>query len=196
MNEAVLKAAARHQPLVSQEMLERLKAKVAYARDIEALVSDLSQRLKDANTQLQLLYQKDLPDLMDEAGVDKVGLPASGNLPAMDAELRPFYSANIAASWDEDRRQAAFNWLEEHGHGDLIKTDVTLSYAREDREEAKEMAEDLRIRGYTPQLKEGVHAQTLSAWLREQIEDRHHFPPLETIGGSVGRVVRLKERKS
>lgn len=178
-----------------EDKLEIVRQKVAEVRDAELRLEDLEEQVSLLKKQLDRIYKEELPSLMDEAGVDSLGIPASGNHPAFDAKLSPFYSANIAASWDAERRAQGFRWLEENGHGDLIKTEVAVSFARGDHEEAKKLLHELSAKGVKPSLKESVHAQTLTAWLREQVESGGEIPPLEKIGGYIGRVVNLKPRK-
>ena len=178
---------------MNDDILSRIRASAAMARDLEKTITDLEERTKMEKEVLRRIYHHDLPDLMFEAGVDKVGLPAEGNLPAMIATLGPFYQANIAAAWPEPKREAAFTWLDDNGHGDLIKTQVSVSLPREARDEAKKLISLLK--DYHPEIKQSVHSGTLTAWLREQIENGEEMPPLDVIGGNVGQVVKLKERK-
>jgi hypothetical protein len=139
-----------------------------------------------------------------------------------------YYKANIAAEWEPQRRAEAFGWLDANGHGDLIRTDVTLSFAREDRAfatqlvnwlKAIDLAGLIRVLAENDELvvdlalpeglrnvaagknspvlpgvtaKENVPWNTLTAWLKEQVE-KGNTPPLDTIGGEVGRIVKLKE---
>ena len=139
-----------------------------------------------------------LPDQMLEASTTRLTIvvdPATG----AQAELvaGPYYFANIAANWTEADRRQAFDYLERTGNGDLIKTQIVISYAREERADALAFLQTLQKQGLTPSFVEQVHHQTLSAWLREQYELHyatltHPLPDLAKIGGTVGRRVQLK----
>lgn len=179
----------------SEDRLEALRGMVRRARDLEERKAELAEELRLVGEELERLYFTDVPDLMDEVGVDRVGLQAEGNHGATDATAQPFYSANIAASWPEERRRAAFSWLEGNGHGDLIKTEVVVKFPREARARAIKFAAQAEKSGLSPVVRESVHSQTLTAWLKEQVEQHGEMPPLDVVGGFVGRVVRLKERK-
>lgn len=179
----------------SGDKLDAVRNKAREARDVELLIEQLEEQIKSAKTARDNLIYKELPDLLDAANIDKIGLPEEAGLPAYDINLKPFYRANIAASWPHDKRQAAFNWLTEHGHGDLIKTEITVGFARGAHNEALSFAQDTKERGLEPEMKEAVHTGTLSAWLRETVEKGQELPPLEVLGASVGRVATLKERK-
>ncbi len=202
MNEpsaAVLRRSSASKAKPDQDKLDKLQEAASEVRDLEATLKDLIERQKEIEAKVFTLYHETLPTLMDLAGVDRIGLPASGNLPAMDAYLCPFYRASIAASWPEEQRKAAFNFLESKGHGDLIKTAVSIAFPREERKQAVELAETLAEQGLAPQVNEMVHHGTLTSWLKEQIEERNQSftqSELEALGASVGRIVNLKERKT
>jgi hypothetical protein len=132
---------------------------------------------------------------MDDAGIDHIGLPAEGNRPAVDLELRPYYRAHIAANWPEEKREAAFQALRDAGHGDLIQYEISVRLSREEHQLAYSIIEALRDQFQIhPEIKESVHWKTLTAWLQSQFEDHKPLPPLEVIGADIGRVAKFKER--
>lgn len=187
------------QPSVqSSDKLDALCAKAAEARDLELIVSDLEEQLKARKTELLNLYSKVLPDLMDAANVDRVGLPATGNSPAVDFRLKPFYSANIAASWNQERKDIAFAFLDSMNASDLIKSEVVASLPKGNLELAERLvalASELKI---PTVLTKRVHGNTLTAWLRELVENTNTIPSnsdLEKIGATIGRIVKPTERK-
>jgi len=194
---AALLAAAAERPeaLPSEDRLLALRAKVAEARDLEQDKADLEQRLKDTNIALQKLYFKDLPDMFDELGIPLIELAPEGNHPGVKAKAEPYYRANIAADWDEPRRQAAFGYLVDSGNGDLIKTEVITNFPRGAHQEAMAFADSARDNGLSVTIKESIPHSTLTSWLKESVEKHGIVPPLETIGATVGRVVKLKALK-
>jgi hypothetical protein len=125
-NEAVIQAAAARPHRPEPPSLDGLRNLASRARSLEQEKADLEERLKATNKELNELYFRTLPDVMDEAGVGSIALPADGNNPPVELKAQPYYAANIAAGWPQERRQAAFDWLDQHGHGDLIKTEVTV----------------------------------------------------------------------
>jgi hypothetical protein len=164
-------------------------------RDLELRIQTLEQALEEAQSAAHTMRFETLPDLMDQAGVDRVGLPQAGNLPACDLQLTPFYVANIAAAWPEEKRASAFLALAELGHEDLIKTEITVQLPRNERRQAQRIIAALENFSVPVRIKESVHPQTLTAWLKEQFERHNPLPPLEVIGATIGRIARLKERK-
>lgn len=181
--------------MATNNKLDILRSKAAEVRDVEHQIADLEQQLKEKRARLQSLCRVELPDLMTECGTDHIGIPANGNMAAYDAVLRPFYKANIAASWSSEKQQAAFNWLVDNGFGDLIKTEVDVQFTRDQYKKAERLVKMLKTKGFKPEFLQRVHHGVLTAWLQEQIE-QGHLPPLDVIGGEVGRVVVLKERRT
>lgn len=192
---AAVAAAIANESSPSADQLDQLREKVKAAKELERVKADLEERLKEANEALSKVYYEILPDLMAQAGVAQITVEAWGNMPRVVAKAKPYYHANIAANWPPEKRQAALGWLEENGHGDLIKTEVAANFPRGEHAKALEFARLAKKAGATPALKETVHFQTLTAWLREQVEDKRVLPPLETLGATIGRVVELKEVK-
>ena len=178
---------------VPKDKLQALRDQAEIYRNLVAEKTDLAERLTDTNKALNELEFKTLPDMMDELGIPRIDIEAEGNHPAIKIEAKPYYRANIAASWPEDKRQEAFGWLTDHGSGDLIKTSVTTAFPREDRDKAIEFARDLESKGLLPVVKEAVASQTLTAWLKEQVEKHSSTPPLDVFGATVGRRAIIKE---
>lgn len=181
---------------VPADKLDALRATARRLRNKRAEITSLDERLSEAKAEAKLIETKELVDLMAEVGVDKVGLPAEGNYPACDAELRPYYHAVISADWEPERRQAAFAWLDSAGHGDLIKTAITILIPRDDRAMAVSIQHYLEQCNVVHTVLLDVPWNTLTAFVKEQVEKYHRTPPLETLGATVGQVVKLKARKT
>ena len=180
----------------AEDRLISIRAKVAAVRDLEARKVELEESLKSVNLSLQQAYYTDLPDAFDELGVAQLTLAPEGNHPGVEAKVQPFYRANIAQDWPPEQRNKAFDYLKDEGAEDLIKTEVIISMPRGFHADAVRIAADLSKAGYAVQVREAVPWQTMTAWLKEQVERLGHIPTLDLIGGTVGRVVKLKNLKS
>jgi len=190
MNDEVAKIAQPVKP--RHDKLEALQLIVRAHRDLMHRIAGLEEQLEQARKLKWEMESRQLPDLFEEAGVDRVGLPAEGNYPAYDAVRLAYYHANIPP----DHKEEAFDWLEREGHGDIIKTTVKVQLGLGERELAKKVESLLQKLGVDYSRDLGVPWNTLTAWLKEQIEKHEKIPPLDLIGGKVGTVVKLKERKS
>jgi hypothetical protein len=173
--------------------LAEIKDLARQAKERELVIADLKARLKSEEQILDNLLTKELPERLDALGLRSITVEAHRNMPAFRVEVSTLYRAGIAATWTDERRQAAFDWLDANGHGDLIKTEVETFFNREDRDRVRLFCEGLRINGYTYTVKAAVHWKTLTAWLQEMIEERHEHPPLDVIGGYVERQATIKE---
>lgn len=171
------------------------QAAAQHLLSLRARIASLEESLSEAKAEFNDYQFNKLPDLMDQAGIDRFGLPAQGNEPAYDIRLTPYYRANIAADWPEEKRKDAFNALTDFGSEDLIKAEVIVALPRGEKSKALELIKLLEAEGVHPSLKENVHWQTLTAWLKEQFEAGNELPPLDVIGAQVGRIATLKERK-
>ena len=180
---------------LSEDKLERLTGLVHDVRSFEGDIAELERQLSAKKVALNKLRTETLPEFMMETGVMKISLPAKGNYPAVDVKIDDFFDANIAAAWPDEKRQAAFRWLEDNGHGDLIKTSVEASFPRGTLEQAKKFFNDAKKAGIEVKLAEGVHYSTLKAWLKEQVTKKHFIPPLDIIGGTIGKIAVIKEVK-
>jgi hypothetical protein len=179
------------------DKIEALRQKAAHARDLELVISDLEGQLKERKQELLSLYHTTLPELMDEAGTDRIGLPPQGNSPGMDFVMKPYFSASIAASWPPEKRDAAFALLKRLKAEDLIKTEVSTKLPKGSLSLAKKIVTAIKKLGPKADLKQSVHSGTLGAWLREIYDGGQALTSeqLATLGASVGRVVRPEERK-
>lgn len=178
-----------------EDKLDQVRAKLAETRDTILELRNLEELSSRAHKKLNSLVSNELPALFDEAQISGLDLNADGNLPAYECKLKPFYSANIAADWEPDKRSEAFKYITSLGEEDLIKTDVVVSFPREQRAAANKLVAELNKRDIPAMVIERIHAQTLTAWLKRQVENKHFVPDLDIIGGTVGRVVKMKEKK-
>ena len=182
-------------PVVPEDKLEAVRDQLRKSRDTELEIADLTEKLEALNKVQNLRIHEELPALFQEIGIDKLGIGAEGNLPAYDASLSPYYKASISAEWPQERQDAAFDWLEKEGHGDLIKNMFVVQLGRGDEKKAKKLRGLLEKAGYEFENKRAVPWNTLTAFVKEQVEVKQKTPNLELIGATVGKIVKLKPRK-
>lgn len=186
--------------VVPSDKLVHAQKVAAEARDLELHLEQLNESIKETKEKLNLLYSTTLPDLFDDLGIDNLGVPSKDNNPGMDFELKPYYSAGIAAKWPEEKKKEAFALLKRCKAESLIKTEVAAALPKGNLAAAKKIfasIKKLKIKGAALTLEQTVHKSTLTAWLRELYERGQSLPQsdLEKIAGSVGRVVRPKGRE-
>ena len=198
MSNTVAKAVmAKGSKEIKPDRLEELKECAKKARDLDAELRDLRERVQEKQNALSTLYDSTIPELMLKMGLDHIGVPPEGNLPGVDYMMSKIVSASISTRWDEEKKKAAFDTLRKYNAELLIKTEVSAVFPKGQIKLAKAMlaaAKKLKIKA---DLTEEVHHSTLSAWLREFYKGGGAMTTtdLEKIGGYVGTTVRPTERK-
>ncbi len=135
--------------------------------DLEKEVDRLNELLAETQKQLSTIREHDLPDAMAEANVSELKLKDGAKV-----TVQPFVGAHITQAKAKDAHQ----WLDDNGHGGLIKRELTFKFNREDTAHEK-MIEQYSAMGWTNyKLKEAVHPQTLKAFVREQVEKGSDIP--------------------
>jgi len=190
--------AALHELTLEQELALAL-ALARRMRELKLRKEDISSSLTEVNKEINDLEFKKLPDAMLSAGIRKLDVEADGNDPAMSVSLQDYIHAVIQAGWKEERWEAAFAKLEALGLGDLIRTEVLVSFGPGRHEEAKAFALSLNAdREDEPvdvEVTKNVPWGTLTAAVKE-IHRRGETlseEDLQAIGAVVGKIAKAKE---
>jgi len=154
--------------------------------DLEEDIKGVEARLKVLKEQAREIAEKQLPDAMAEIGMAKFTLTDGS-----EVTVKPFYSAKIS----DEKREECFGWLQGNGHEALIKEEVVLAFNRGEREKAEEFKAWLDKQGMDYSGKMGVHPQTLTAFVKEQVESGAEFP-LELFNVYIGQIAKIKRSKS
>lgn len=201
-----LAALMAEQDEFSSDKLDVIHNKMRAVRDLRLEIKDLEEQLKTKKNQLNELTMRDLPDLMLDVRQNYLELPAEGNHPPVAFRVKPYYKANIDNNSPESMQ--AYQWLEEHGEGDIIKRTVTASLGKDSGQDYKEITEYLDSLDIPYESKFGVPWNTLTAWLKDRHqrwldqqgktispEEKIVMPPLEPFGAFIGQVVEVKDKK-
>lgn len=151
--------------------METLVKLVRLAKEREAEVDRLEAELKAAKAAHRMVIETMLPDAMLQAGLRKYET-ADGH----KVEVVPFVDCSIRSEFKRD----AFEWLLAHGHGGIIKTEVTVKFAAGDKE-ARSLAAKLATDGYTFDVDDSIHAGTLKKWAREALEEGATLPDFFSV---------------
>ena len=140
--------------------------------DADAAIAEVEQALKDTKEKARKLREETIPSAMQELGLEQIVLSTGQKLTIKQ---------EVYASIPKDRKHEAFAWLDEHGFSGLIKIEVVTEFARGDDMLAQNLAKELAVRGLNVELDQGIHSQTLKAFLKEQISSGAAIP-LELFG--------------
>lgn len=172
-------------PQTTMADVASIQGMVAKALEIQAYIAKAAKLQADASAALGQLLNKDIPDAMASAKTTSVALEDGTTVSVADT-----ISANISA----DRQEEAFSWLRENGHGDIIKTTLTLVFGRGEETKCSELAKKLVEKHLAPTVKPSVHYQTLNALVRELTAKGHNLP-VETLGIWTGRQAKITTPK-
>ena len=163
--------------------------------NLSTLVIEL-QRLEDeiANEEERLKIKKEKADKISNIAIPEImqalKLKTMKLADGSAIEVKEVYSATIPL----DKKEGAFNWLREHGLGDLIKNEVTVSFGRGEDNKAAEYADLARGQGLEPTQKLKVEPMTLKALFRERSEKNEELPSehFNLFKGNKTKITRSK----
>ncbi len=124
-----------------------LKTVAELARIIKAKeqeVADLERQHKDAKKELLRLTDEELPASMAEMGLASFTLDDGSTI-----DVKPTYGASILVA----NREAAYEWLRDHGHDDIIKNTVLCQFGRGEDDQAGAFAAFAQKQGFIPEQK-------------------------------------------
>jgi hypothetical protein len=166
-----------------------LNALVDQARQSQKKINSLGTELATEQEVLRNVLWVRLPAMMQE-----MGLKQFKTLDGTEINVKDEIVAHIT----EEKKLEAHRWLDDNGHGGLIKREVSVAFNREQQEMATALVNELAERFAATAEKKVVHPQTLKAWAKEMLKDGKSFP-LELFGVKrfqVAKIPDLKEEKA
>jgi hypothetical protein len=157
---------------ISNNALTQIANLAKRQQECERAVLVKEDELKQAEAELRLVQEDLLPNAMAEAGMKAFTLDNGAKITIKD---------DVAVSVPADKKRDAYAWLRESGFGDLIKNTVAIDFGRGEDANAEALKEYCQENGMNYSDKEGVHAQTLKAFIKEQMA-RGVDVPLELFG--------------
>jgi hypothetical protein len=148
----------------------------------ELLAADA--RVEYLETYIRTLVEKYIPDAMAAAGTAAFTMEGGTKL-----SVATQYSAHIS----KERQVAAHSWLRDNNHGALIKTDIKAGFGKGEDERAQQFRDLLNEAGVEYDTTEGVHWQTLKAFVTEQLTKGADLPR-DTFGIYETPVARIIPR--
>ena len=149
-------------------VLKQISELASRWRDLTDRRNDFEQKIDDLDAEIKQIVERDIPGLLDMNGLESVT--------TLDG-LKVGVKEDIRASIPKALRELAHAWLEEHGHGDVIKTKVVTEFGRGEMENARALAAEIEeTTNKTVLIDESVHAQTLGALVRELLREGSEVP--------------------
>ena len=171
-----------------QSSNEELASISGLAQQLLVVQKDIEEKkleLKELENQFRQISESSLPEALQSANLSEIVLSDGTKL-----SVSPFYKGHIS----EKNRPAALDWLMQNGHGGLIKNEISLKFGRDEDERAQDTIASLQQRGLSPSVKQGVHAQTLNAFVKEQLTNGKDLPS-EIFGIYVGSRAKIDRKR-
>ena len=162
-----------------------LSDQVVKLKKLEDDLVEKEKELKELKRHIELVSGEVIPTMMQEMNISTLKL-ADGS----SVEVKPIYGASISPA----KKEEAFDWLRNHGLGDLIKNEITVSFGRNEDNKASQYAILAQGQGYEPVQKLKVEPMTLKALVRERLESGQEMPSdlFNVFSGNRTKVTRSK----
>lgn len=167
--------------------LNTIRDRARELRDAYLKKLDLEHQLKLVNDSINKIERDDLTEMFTQAGISSITVEAAGNHPAFIAKRETVYNAKIP----EDKRQEAFEWLEQNDHGDLVKSVININFGMQEHKRRLEVMKILSDAGIEYYTNESIHHMTLKAFVKTQIQVGNLIP-MDLLGVYVFDEVKIK----
>ncbi|MCP4897733.1 MAG: hypothetical protein GY906_12240 [bacterium] len=167
---------------VSEDSLKRLSelAEEQLQRQVE--VEEAKTALKDAEERLRQVAWFDIPELMQELGMETIT-----TLSGVKVDISQETRASIRAP----KKRAAMQWLRDNGHEAIIKREVKLQFGMGEDEIAQGVVDTLGDLDYSDDS--NVHSSTLKKFVKELREAGLDVPD-ELFSVHQQRVSKIKTK--
>lgn len=169
---------------VGDNLLRQISDTADYQRRLEAEIEEMELELKKKREEHRRVSQNVLPELMDNASQRK--------LETTDG-IEINVSEKVRAHIPKDRKTEAHKYLEDNGHGSLIKRQFVIDFDRDEEAWARKFEADLKKR--KKQLRvartDQVHPQTLEKFVRTALDEGRDIP-LDLFGVHRQRFTKVK----
>jgi hypothetical protein len=167
--------------------LNIIRKKAVELRDLQLQKADLENQVKEIGAKIQHVERHELIDMFDNAGISSISVDASGNYPAFVAERSTVYGGKIP----DEKRLEALQWFEQAGHGDLVKSVISIQFGMQEHEERLRVMKLLAENNVQYYTNESVHHMTLKAFVKHEIQ-KGHVIPMDLLGAYVFDEVKIK----
>jgi hypothetical protein len=153
--------------------------------ELERDITDQENVISEMKERFRMMKEETIPMGMQELGLESIKL-SSGEMLTVTQEVY----ASIPVAY----REQAYSWLEEHNFGSIIKTSVDAEFGKGDLSRAEEALRLLLDNGISASLSRNVHAQTLKAFIKEQMAAGSDIP-MDVFGARPTWTTKIKAFK-
>jgi hypothetical protein len=166
--------------------LERLSNLAKQSIELERAINDATVALAELQGQHDKIMRRTIPDIMTELAMEEFKM-SDGSVISVKEDIK--------CGLTEERKPAAFTWLEENHFDGIIKTSVNTAFGKGEVEKAKQLIEMIAAAGFSAEMSRSVHPATLKSFVKEQLEAG--FPiPIDTFGVFEFKQAKIKLPKA
>ena len=170
-------------PTIGDNSLKEMADLCAEQASLQEEMRQLEEQLKAKSNAVLKLSREIIPAKMQELGLESLTLKDGSSV-----KVKQLVQASIPVP----RREEAFKWLRDNGHGDLIKNQVSATFGKGEDQSANEFIDNINSLGYEHIQKVWVEPMTLKAFVREQIAEGTELP-MDTFGVFVGAETKISK---
>jgi len=169
---------------VDDSSLKALADKCKILEFTEEEIVQLEDQLKEKKEAARKLSEEDIPQFLAEKGLSSITLD-NGTEVKITEEVRP--GVKVA------NRPYVYSWLRDNGYGDLIKSNVSVSFGMGEDSQAMKLKAAIQDLGMVGSEKEDVHYQTMKAFVTEQHKKGVSLP--DEFGVYVANKTKLVQKR-
>lgn len=169
----------------ADQLLKITEAVDAYL-EAQAEAAAAEAEFKEKKKRVMRFEEHLIPEAMREAGMQEFTTTAG---------YKVKIKSDVRASIPKARESEAFKWLEENGHGGLIKRTLEVAFAMGEDDAAQELQEELRERELSVGARKKVESSSLRALLRRMLADKGKPVPMDIFGASEYDKAEVKSPK-
>lgn len=164
------------------DTMKRLSQLAQQAGELEEEIGALETEQKILKKRLRTILEKEIPSLMEDAGCEDFTTTSGLKITLKDV---------VRAAIPVSSRPEAYAWLQENGHGAIIKRTVAVGFAVDEESDAAQLEKILRSQYTNVRQEQKVEPSTLRAFVREQLEEGGELP-LDLFGVFVQRCAKIQ----
>jgi len=147
--------------------LEELSLLAERLQEANLTVAKAEEALRKAKKVATDLAEHQIPEKMDEIGVENFKTKSGFQIAVKET---------IRASIPVARKSEAFKWLEDNGHGGLIKRTVVVGFNRDEEDKASSLRDSLESDFENVKTDRKVEPSTLRAFIAERLRANEDIP--------------------
>lgn len=151
----------------SAEAIKQLSDLSDKLLDAERQVAEAEDALKKAQDHRRDIAERQIPELMDQMGLEEY---------KTNAGLKVKVKEIIRTSIPQKHKDKAFKWLEDNGHGGLIKRTLSVAFARDEQERAAAAQAELKKHFANVKQDMKVEPSTLRSFVSHQLAEGEEIP--------------------